>query len=161
MTHIEKFTQFAFNYNHDFIQKAFGDTHIAKHLQAKFDSIYKEHGPKAVMTIFYQYLDSGNRTVLENYILSKLSFPFGFGDNERKICESIKDFSNRTLLKEYRFLLDRLKDIEQMESEGSQYFLGNRITLEKSKTKTEIKAYKFILVNRYGSELKVNKRINP
>ena len=73
LTDIAKFVQFAYNFPPKFIEEAFNSEgqNMVNHLEGKFNEFYNKVGASCVMLKFYTELDSENRKLLENYILSK------------------------------------------------------------------------------------------
>ena len=66
---IRKWVMWCFDYNHDFIEKAWAESPImSKHFRSKFDAIYKNHGCDAAMNRLYSELDDTNREILERYV---------------------------------------------------------------------------------------------
>lgn len=67
---VNQFVMFAFNYPHNFIERAWAErgSHMTNHLSEKFSIAYERSGANGAMTLFYTMLDSSNQKVLENYI---------------------------------------------------------------------------------------------
>ena len=67
---IQKWNFYCYNFEHNFIQKVWGnDTLLADHLQEKFNALYQHYGAMGVMPSFYAELDSNNKVKLLTYIL--------------------------------------------------------------------------------------------
>ena len=67
-TQIHHFVMFAFNYPHDFIEKAWADTNDVHFLSHKFQQCYDSSGPRGAMCKFWAELDDTNREKLANFI---------------------------------------------------------------------------------------------
>lgn len=66
---MELFVYFAENFPYNFIEKAFASKpELIDHLNGKFQGYYEDYGKDGCMVVFYCYLDSGNRQLLEDYI---------------------------------------------------------------------------------------------
>lgn len=67
-TDINKFWEFALNYDHGFIDKIWsGD--LAENLKSKWTSAYEQAGSYGVVVKFYSFLSDNNRELFEAYIL--------------------------------------------------------------------------------------------
>lgn len=66
---------YGFNFEHDFIVKAFcsrGEA-MVRHLQAKFLEAYERAGTYGAFFYFWSMLDNGNKKLLEDYVLEQYS----------------------------------------------------------------------------------------
>lgn len=68
---IQLWTMYGFNFEHDFIKKAFaGESEMMiKHLQNKFDEAYDIAGTYGAFFYFWSMLDSHYKRVLESYVM--------------------------------------------------------------------------------------------
>ena len=70
---IDKVIMYSFNYEYNFITKAFkNDSNLANHLQAKFTNYYNKFGNGETAFLWlYTSLSGNNKQILVNYILNK------------------------------------------------------------------------------------------
>jgi len=68
---VNKVIMFGFNYPSGFIALVWGaNTHMAKHLQGKFNMNYERFGSNGVFNNFYVNLDGTNQAILVSWILA-------------------------------------------------------------------------------------------
>ena len=68
---IELWTLYGFNFEHDFIEKAFAKegASMIKHLQNKFEEAYERVGCHGAFFFFWAMLDDRNKRTLEDYVM--------------------------------------------------------------------------------------------
>lgn len=65
---------YAFNFDYNFISKAFGENYISSHLENKFNDILHTTANKNLAMAFITFhlqLSDNNKEILNNYILSQ------------------------------------------------------------------------------------------
>lgn len=68
---IKLWTTYGFDYEYNFIRKAFASRGelMVKHLEIKFQEAYNIAGMYGAFFYFWTMLDSGNKQLLENYVM--------------------------------------------------------------------------------------------
>lgn len=68
---IELWTLYGFNFEPDFIEKAFAkkSASMVKHLQNKFEEAYEKAGMYGAFFYFWAMLDNYNKEILEAYVM--------------------------------------------------------------------------------------------
>ncbi len=67
-----KWIRFCLNYPYNFIEQCWdGNPSLACHLEKKFQQLYDDYGPYAVITKFYSELSKDNQEKLMTWVIEK------------------------------------------------------------------------------------------